>query len=120
MACDIANNIARCKQADYSFDSAGLTADSAEIDPSARQVLDEIGITSFIRPKKLTADMKNNYDEFHVMCDNHRFALISLFGTDFDTDKIRILDFENPATKGLDAYRSVRAKMIEFYKEYIK
>lgn len=120
LACDIANNIARCKQADICFDSAGLMYDGDEIDGNTRLVLSEIGIVSFIRPKKLTVNMAEKYDEFQVMCENHRSALIKIFGNGFDTDKIRILGFANPTGKGVDAYREVRADMIDFYKEYIK
>lgn len=120
LACDIANNIARCKQADISFDSAGLVYDGDEIDTNTRQALSEIGIVSFIRPKKLIAAMADKYDEFQVMSDNHRSALIRIFGNSFDADKIRVLNFDNPTGKGIDAYRECRTKMVEFYKEYIK
>lgn len=82
-------------------DSAGVKPES-QINPYTIQVMNEVGINigSYV-PKKLTVNMKNQFDIFVMMIRCNDFSFIP-------REKTRLWSIEDPKGKSLDDYRIVR------------
>lgn len=120
MAMEIANKIAREKNAPYVFKSAGVAAMGSSIDENAQQALKEIGIETDYAPKHISEYNINDFDAIHVMTQRQKITLCSYCKSKGIENKITVLGFEDPYYKGIEAYRRVRDQMTEFYGSYIK
>ena len=119
MAMEIANHIAQEKHADYQFKSAGLVVVGNRIDENINTVLGEIGIESNWTPTGIDAFDIRKFDAVHVMTQRLKVTLCSYY-RDIDLDgKITVLGIDNPSSRGIDAYRSCRDELVEFYSNYI-
>lgn len=120
MAMEIANSIARRKNAPYHFKSAGFTTIGSRIDENATEVLNEIGIQTDYAPTNISEYSIDDFDAIHVMSQRQKITVCSYFKDKDLENKITVLGIDNPYYNGIDAYRQCRDKFVEFYEMYVK
>ncbi|MCM1053881.1 MAG: hypothetical protein NC394_00020 [Bacteroides sp.] len=120
MAMEIANHIAEKRNAPYTFKSAGMAVVGNNIDENVREVLKEIGIETAHLPTHISQYDIDSFDALHVMTQRQKITLCSYVKNRNIENKITVLGIEDPFYKGIDAYRSVRDRLVEFYSVYIK
>jgi protein-tyrosine-phosphatase len=121
IAMEIANMLAKSsgKAGEYRFSSAGVAFMGSEIDPVARRLLAEIGIETIhvsISVKDLDI---GEYDEIHVMTPRHKTTLCSFYEGMSLEEKIRVLDIEDPYSKGMEEYHECLESLKDFYEKFI-
>lgn len=120
MAMEVANKLAREKNAQYNFKSAGVAAIGSRIDDNVAEVLGEIGITTDYTPTHISVYDIDSFDAIHVMTQRQKITLCSYYKDKDIEDKITVLGISDPYYNGIQAYRDCRDSLIEFYRMYIK
>lgn len=120
LAMEIANSIAKRKNAPYSFKSAGIAVIGENIDENAVKVLEEVGIETHHAPTHLSEYNIDDFDAFHVMTQRQKITLCAYCKNKKIENKITVLGIEDPFGKGIEAYRECRDKLTEFYEMYIR
>lgn len=120
LAMEVANRIAADRGLPYCFKSAGIAAIGVRLDENVVRVLAELGIETEHTPTHISVYNINDFDEIHVMTERQRSTLIAYFKGENISDKIKVLNIDDPFYDGIDAYRECRDKLIKFYGEYIK
>ena len=120
MAMEIANKLARERNALYDFKSAGVAVIGSHIDDNVKTVLEEIGITTDHTPTHISEYDIDSFDAIHVMTQRQKITLCSYYKDKDIEDRITVLGVSDPYYNGIQAYRDCRDKMIEFYQIYIK
>ena len=120
MAMEIANKLARERNAQYNFKSAGVAVIGSHIDDNVKAVLEEIGITTDYAPTHISEYDIDAFDAIHVMTQRQKITLCSYYKDKNIEDKITVLGISDPYYNGMQAYRDCRDSLIEFYKMYIK
>ena len=120
MAMEIANKIAREKNASYCFKSAGVAVIGNRIDDNVIEVLEEIGITTDHSPTHISEYDIDSFDAIHVMTQRQKITLCSYYKDKNIEDRITVLGISDPYYDGIDAYRECRDSLMEFYRMYIK
>lgn len=122
MAMEIANHIAKIKQAPYRFYSAGITVIDNDVDENVKRALELIGIQTTHKPIAVDSLDITRFQAIHVMTQRQKITLTAYYrdkGIDIEK-KITVLGIENPFSEGIKAYIACRDKFIEFYDMYIK
>lgn len=120
MAMEIAKNITVKRNKQYFFQSAGIAVIGSNVDSNVLKVLMENGIRTEHVPTHISCFNIDGFDEAHVMTDRQKTALCTYYKDNKNlSDKINVLDIEDPFGKGIDAYRDCFDKLNAFYKEYI-
>ena len=120
MAMEVANKLAREKNAPYLFKSAGVAVIGSRIDDNVEEVLREIGITTQHIPTHISEYDIDSFDAIHVMTQRQKITLCSYYKDNNIEDKITVLGVSDPYSCGIQAYRDCRDSLIEFYRMYIK
>lgn len=120
LAMEVANSIAKKKNAPYVFKSAALAVMGGSIDENVRTVLKKIGIETDYTPTDISQYNIDDFDIIHVMTQRQKITLCSYYKNRNIENKVTVLDIEDPYQKGLDAYRAVRDRFAEFYGNYIR
>ena len=120
MAMEVANKLAREKNAQYNFKSAGVAAIGSHIDDNVAEVLQEIGITTDYTPTHISEYDIDSFDAIHVMTQRQKITLCSYYKDKKIEDKVTVLGISDPYYNGIQAYRDCRDSLIEFYRMYIK
>ena len=120
MAMEIANSIARRKNAPYHFKSAGFTTIGNQIDENVTEVLAEIGIQTSYSPTHISEYNIDDFNAIHVMSLRQKITVLSYFKDKDLEDRITVLGIDNPYYDGIEAYRKCRDRLVEFYEMYIK
>lgn len=120
LAMEIANSIAKRKNAPYDFKSAGLAIIGDTLDDNVITVLKEVGITTDYKPTHLSEYSVDSFDDIHVMTQRQRITLCSYCKTKNIEKKITVLGVNDPYYYGIEAYRRCRDEFINFYENYIK
>ena len=120
MAMEIANKLAREKNAQYSFKSAGVAVIGSHIDDNVAEVLSEIGITTDHTPTHISEYDIDSFDAIHVMTQRQKITLCSYYKEKDLADRITVLGVSDPYYNGIQAYRDCRDSLIDFYRMYIK
>ena len=120
MAMEIANKVAREKNASYCFKSAGVAVIGNHIDDNVIEVLEEIGITTDHSPTHISEYDIDSFDAIHVMTQRQKITLCPYYKEKDIEDRITVLGISDPFYNGIDAYRECRDSLMEFYRMYIK
>lgn len=120
MAMEVANKLAREKNAQYSFKSAGVAVIGSHIDDNVAEVLKEIGITTDYTPTHISEYDIDSFDAIHVMTQRQKITLCSYYKDKNIEDKVTVLGISDPYYNGIQAYRDCRDSLIDFYRMYIK
>lgn len=120
LAMEVANSIAKRKNAPYTFKSAGLAVIGSNVDDNVTAVLKEIGITTEHKPTHLSAYSIDSFDAIHVMTQRQKITLCSYCKNKNIENKITVLGIADPYYLGIEAYRKCRDELAEFYEGYIK
>lgn len=120
MAMEIANMTAQKLDAPYLFRSAGLAAVGSAADENVCTVLKEKGIDTSHIPIHISQYNIEEFDSVHVMSERQKITLCSYFKNKLTDEKIVVLGIEDPYYKGIEAYRSARDRLEEYYTDYIK
>ena len=120
MAMEIANRIARDKNAPYQFKSAGVAVIGNNIDDNVVTVLEEIGIKTDYSPTHISLYDIDSFDAIHVMTQRQKITLCSYYKDKDIEDRITVLGISDPYYNGIQAYRDCRDQLAEFYNMYIK
>ena len=117
MAKAVFEDIAEKKNLDVTADSAGIAAgDREEANPYAVEVMAEIGIDiSRHKTKNVTPKLLSDSDYIIVMTETQREKLSAFDGT--LSEKIRVLDVDNPSGRTIEAYRLCRKQIKEHLSE---
>ena len=117
MAKAVFEDIAEKKNLDVTADSAGIAAgDREEANPYAVEVMAEIGIDiSQHKTKNVTPKLLSDSDYIIVMTETQREKLSAFDGT--LSEKIRVLDVDNPSGRTIEAYRLCRKQIKEHLSE---
>lgn len=113
MAKAVFDSISEKSSADVIADSAGIAAGECEdADPNAVLAMAEIGLDiSSHKTKNVTPKMLSDSDYIIVMSEEQKEKLSA-----FDsllTDKIRVLDVDDPSGHPIEAYRLCRSQIKE-------
>jgi len=119
MAMEIANYVAGKAGAPYLFKSAGLALVGGEPDRNVNRALEEIGVKTNHAPVFVKDVDISEFDAFHVMNRRQKLTLASFFKGANIMDRITVLNIDDPFTKGLEAYRECRDKLMYFYERFI-
>lgn len=122
MAEYIARDIARKKDLDYEFYSAGVSAQADErISENALAALEEIGIDA----TEHTVDPLSKYniadfDEIHVMSFAHKRAVLNSARSIRNLqNRVIVLNTADPYECDIDIYRKCRDSFIKYYESSI-
>lgn len=120
LAMEIANSIAKRKNAPYDFKSAGLAVIGDKLDDNVITVLKEVGITTEHKPTFLSEYNVDNFDDIHVMTQRQKITLCSYCKIKNIESKVTVLGVNDPYYNGIEAYRRCRDEFIKFYENYIE
>ena len=120
MAMEVANKLARERNADYHFKSAGVAVIGSHIDDNVKTVLEEIGIKTDHTPTHISEYDIDSFDAIHVMTQRQKITLCSYYKDKDIEDRITVLGISDPYYNGIQAYRDCRDSLMEFYRMYIK
>jgi len=117
MAKAVFESIAEKKNLDVTADSAGIAAgDSEDANPRAVEAMAEIGLDiSQHKTKNVTPKLLSDSDYIIVMTEAQREKLSAFDGT--LSEKIRVLDVDNPGGHTIEAYRLCRKQIKEHLSE---
>ncbi len=119
LAMEIANHIAKKKNAPYIFQSAGVAVIGDTLDDNVIAVLKEIGIETTHKPTHLSAYNIDEFDAVHVMTQRQKITLCSYYRNKNIEKKVTVLEIDDPYYSGIEAYRQCRDRLAEFYENYI-
>ena len=113
MAKAVFDEMSEKKNLDVTADSAGIAAgDLEEPNPNAVKAMAEIGIDiSDHKAKNITPKLLSDSDYIIVMTDEQREKL-SAFDSSL-SEKIRVLDVDDPSGHTIEAYRMCRSQIKE-------
>lgn len=120
LAMEIANSIAKRKNAEYDFKSAGLAVIGSTVDDNVIAVLKEVGINTEHKPTHLSQYNIDHFEAIHVMTQRQKITLCSYYKNKNIENKITVLGVADPYYYGIEAYRRCRDEFTEFYETYIK
>ena len=111
MAKAVFEEISEKRDLDVIADSAGIAADDCEEpNPNAVKAMAEIGIDiSEHKTKNVTPKLLSDSDYIIVMTDEQREKLAAFDRT--LSDKIRVLDVDDPSGHTIEAYRMCRSQI---------